>query len=277
MPRTLAIIVVVGMAAALLSPDGTAAQAPKWASVKTPFYRLHFDPAHEADARKARHHLDRAIASLKKDFKGQPVEKLLRRAACDIYLHPRPNDRASEGQATLRTGSGRGGYFATIDCLTPSAFRPGFRNRIGEPGGDDYFAKVLVHEYGTVLLEQITRARAKGWRFYDAPPWFVQGYEEYLGLTHSTPHNRKVVLPKYLALLKVDPLRVRIGFGIGVRDEYLDGTALLHFMHEAFGKEKVQAILTSEAPTFEAAAGPALGASLEEFGRRWEAWRNKLP
>jgi hypothetical protein len=136
---------------------------------------------------------------------------------------------------------------------------------------------VLVHEYGTILLEQITRARAKGWRFYDAPGWFVQGYEEYLGLTHSTPHNRKVVLPKYLALQKADPLRVRIGFGIGVRNDYLDGAALLHFMHEAFGKEKVQAILTSEAPTFEAGAGPALGVSLEEFGRRWEEWRKRLP
>jgi hypothetical protein len=48
-------------------------------------------------------------------------------------------------------------------------------------------------------------------------------------------------------------------------------------MHETFGKEKVHAILTSEADTFEAAAGPALGVSVEEFGRRWEKWRKKLP
>jgi hypothetical protein len=48
-------------------------------------------------------------------------------------------------------------------------------------------------------------------------------------------------------------------------------------MHETFGKDKVQAILTSDAPTFEAAAGPALGVTLEEFRRRWEEWRAKLP
>jgi hypothetical protein len=177
----------------------------------------------------------------------------------------------------LRTEVVGGKYRATIDWLTPSGFRPGFRNSLGEPGGEDYFAKVLVHEYATILLERITRSRAKGWRFYDAPAWFVQGYEEYLGLTHSTPHNRKVVLPKYLALVKKDPHRVRIGFGLGVKDPYLDGAVLLHFMHETFGKAKVQAILTSEAATFEKAAGPALGVTLEEFGRRWERWRKKLP
>src|SRR5262249_13555685 len=159
---------------------------------------------------------------------------------------------------------------------TRSEFRADFRNSIGEPAGDDYFAKVLVHEYATILLERITRAKPRGWPFYDAPSWFVQGYEEYLGLTHSTPRNRNVVLPKYIALQQRNPHRVRIGFGIGVKDDYLDGAVLLHFMHEKFGADKVQAILTSEAATFEKAAGPALGVTLGEFGRLWEEWRSSL-
>jgi hypothetical protein len=283
MPRTTwAVLLFAGVAAALLgssvaTADKDSDKTPKWVVIKTPFYQLHHDPAHEADAKKARDHLDRAIESLKKEFSGQPADKLLREADCQIYLHPKANDRASEGLASLRTGVDHDKYFATIDWLTPAAFRPDFRNSVGEPGGDDYFAKVLVHEYGTILLERITRAKPKGWRFYDAPGWFVQGYEEYLGLTHSTPHNRKAVLAKYLALQKADPLRVRIGFGIGVRDDYIDGAVLLHFLHETFGREKVQAILTGEAATFEAAAGPALGVTVEDFGRRWEKWRGQLP
>jgi hypothetical protein len=192
-------------------------------------------------------------------------------------MHSKSNERASEGLTGLRTEAGRNKFLATIDWLTPSVFRTDFRNSIGEPPGEDYFAKVLVHEYATILLERITRTKAKGWRFYDAPGWFVQGYEEYLGLTHSTPGNRTRVLPKYLALQEHDAQRVRIGFGIGVRDDYLDGAAILQFMHETFGKERVLAILTSEAPTFEAAAGTALGVSVEEFGRRWKEWRKQLP
>jgi hypothetical protein len=251
-----------------------AAKTPKWTVSSTRYYQLHHDPARAADAKKARDILNRAIESLQKAFRGHAPEKLLREADCQIYLHPKSNDQASDGLASLRTEVSGGKYLARIDWLTPSAFRADFRNSIGEPAGEDYFAKVLVHEYGTILLERITRAKPRGWRFYDAPPWFVQGYEEYLGLTHSTPHNRTVVLPKCIALQR-DPDRVRIGFGIGVKDDYVDGAVLLHFMHETFGAAKVQAILTSEATTFEKAAGPALGVTLDEFGRRWEEWRSR--
>jgi hypothetical protein len=273
MPRLHCVVFLLGGALSAAEPD----KAPKWAVIKTPYYQLHYDPAFEADAKKAQAHLDRAVEALKKEFPGQPADKLLRDADCKIYLHPKPTDNASEGLASLRTGVSGDRFVATIDWLTLSAFRPGFRNSVGEPGGEDYFAKVLVHEYATILLEQITRAKGKGWGLYEAPGWFVQGYEEYLGLTLSTPHNRKAVLAKYLALQKDDAKRVRIGFGIAVRDDYIDGASLVHFLHETFGREKVQAILTSRAPTFEAAAGPALGVTVEELGRRWEEWRRKLP
>jgi hypothetical protein len=280
MPRqrwiVLPLVVSVTTVAAASREDGD--RAPKWSVMKTPFYQIYHVPDHEADAKKARTHLNNAIEGLKKEFEGQPVNKLLADIDCKVYLHPKATDSVSEGLATLRTEVNNDKKFvATIDWLTLSAFRKDFRNSIGEPGGEDYFAKVLVHEYATILLERITRAKAKGWRYYDAQHWFVQGYEEYLGLTQSTPHNRKEVLAKYVALQKDDPRRVRIGFGIGVRDDYIDGAVLVHFMHETFGKKKVQAILTSEADTFEAAVGPALGVGSEEFGRRWEAWRKKLP
>ncbi len=280
-PRVLAPLALAAAAALLTCPRVPAVgpdMPAEWATIRTPFYRLHHAPGLEADAKAAGKHLDRAIESLKKDFEGHPVAKLLGGIECDIYLHPKPGEAASEGFASLRTeGLADGGYRARIDWLTPSAFRPDFRSGVGEPPGDDYFAKVLVHEYGTILLDRITRAKPKGWRFYSAPAWFVQGYEEYLGLTHSTPRNRGAVLGKYLALQKQEADRVRIGFGIGAKDPYLDGAALLHFMHEAFGRERVQAILTSEADSFETAAGPALGVTLEEFGRKWGDWRKRLP
>lgn len=249
----------------------------KWSVIETPFFDLHYDPAYEGDARKVRERLDAAIESLNKEFAGHRADKLLQGFDCKLYLHSKPNDKASEGSALIVSGVSGDQYKAELHLLTPSAFRPGFKSNVGEQGGDDYFHKVLVHEYSTILLERITRAKKDGWRFFSAPGWFVQGYEEYLGLTLSSPHNRRVVLGKYLALHKADPGRVEIGFGVGIKDAYIDGAVLLHFMHETFGKERVQAILTSSAPTFEGAIRRTLDVTLEGFGKRWEDWRGKLP
>jgi hypothetical protein len=100
----------------------------------------------------------------------------------------------------------------------------------------------------------------------------VDGYEEYLGLTLSSPRNRTAVLGKYLALHKADPDRVAFDFGVSVKDDYLDGAVLLLFMHETFGKERVHAVLTSEERGFGKAMTSALGVSLEEFQKRWNGW-----
>jgi len=51
---------------------------------------------------------------------------------------------------------------------------------------------VLVHEYSTVLLDLVCRAKGSGWQFFEAPKWFVQGYEEYLGLTCADAQAGKV-------------------------------------------------------------------------------------
>jgi hypothetical protein len=85
------------------------------------------------------------------------------------------------------------------------------------------------------------------------------------------------VLPKYLKLVKGDPHRVGIGFGVAVRDPYIDGAVLLHFMHEVYGRDRVQAVLTSEILTFEEAVPAALGVSLDEFSERWKQWLRNLP
>lgn len=260
-----------------IKTDEAAGRAQGFAVLQTPHYRLHYDPAFVADAKKVQDYLDRGIAALKKEFAGHKPDALLEGIDCNIFLHPRPTDKASEHTATLMTGVFGDKYRAELDLLTPSAYGPGFRSHVGEAAGEDYFRKLVVHEYSTIFLERITRAKKGGWRFFSAPAWFVQGYEEYLGLTCSSPQNRAVVLPKYLQRQKGEPGRVVFGFGIGIADPYLDGPALMHFMHEEFGKERVQAILTSREPVFEVAIAKALGVSLEEFRQRWEAWRMKLP
>jgi hypothetical protein len=247
-------------------------QPKQWSSYSDENYQLFYKPEHEKDAKKVKGFLDEGIASLKKEFAGFPVADLLR-VNCRIYLHPKGTGKASESSVSITSGTDdQGNYFAVIDLLTPSAYDRKYRSNVNEPAGDDYIYKLVVHEYSTILLDRITRAKTTGWSFFTAPRWFTDGYEEYLGLMLSSPRNRKEVLAKYLAMHKSDPDRLDLDFGVGVKDDYIDGALLLLFMHETFGKDRVHAILKSEERRFGRAMASALGVGLDEFKKRWDEW-----
>lgn len=249
---------------------------PNWSAYSTDYYQLFYQPEYEKDAKTVKAHLDAGIASLKKEFADFPVDELLR-VNCAIFLHPKGTGKASESSASITSGvDDAGKYSAVIDLLTPSAYDPKHRSNVGEPADDGYIYKLVVHEYSTILLERITRAKKAGWRFFSAPGWFTNGYEEYLGLMLSSPRNRTEVLKKYLAKHKDGASRIGFDYGIQVEDDYIDGAVLLVFMHETFGKKKVQAILASEERRFGGAMASALGVGLEEFKKRWDEWLKKL-
>jgi hypothetical protein len=269
-------VLVIGVT--LLAHNAGSARAdegPKWSSYSTDYYQLFHRPENEGDAKKVKGFLDAGIASLKKEFAGFPVEDLLR-VNCVIYLHPKGTGKASESTVSITSGTdNQGNYFAVIDLLAPSAYDPNYRSNINEPAGDDYIHKLVMHEYSTILLDRITRAKKSGWSFFTAPRWFTDGYEEYLGLMLSSPHNREEVLAKYLAMQKDDPDRIGFDFGVGIKDDYIDGGLLLLFMHETFGKERVHAILKSEERRFGRAMASALGVGLDDFQKRWDEWLKK--
>ncbi|HYF00417.1 MAG TPA: hypothetical protein VEJ18_15975, partial [Planctomycetota bacterium] len=187
-------------------------------------------------------------------------------------LHDTPNAQANPAIATAITQRSERGYEAEIHLLAPSRHPPGLLDNVGKPMDGDYFFRLVVHEYSTVFLEQIRR-RA-GWRH--APDWFVQGYEEWLGLTRSTDRNRTERLDRYRKILKEDPARIDFSFGIDVREPYVDGVVLLDFLHAEFGRKRVQAILASPEPSFGRAMRKELGVGLSEMERRFVAWRKRL-
>jgi hypothetical protein len=246
----------------------------QWSVYRNENYQLFYKQAREKDAKKVKGLLDAGIASLKKELADFPVDDLLR-VNCVIYLHPKATDRASEYTTLITTGVDKGKYYAVIDLLTPSAYNPNYRNNINQPADDDHFHKLVMHEYSTILLERISWAKKTGWTFFTAPRWFTDGYEEYLGIMCSSPRNRKEFVEKYLAMHKKAPTRVSFDFGIGVEDEYIDGALLLLFMHETFGKKRVQAVLTCEEPRFGTAMARELGVGLEELKKRWDEWLKK--
>jgi hypothetical protein len=139
---------------------------------------------------------------------------------------------------------------------------------------ENYIFKNLVHEYSTIVLDRMTREKPRGWTFFSAPAWFVQGYEEYLGLMLSSEHSRRVTFEKYRDFHRAD--RKRIGAGFEVASPYIDGPVLLQFLHDTYGRGAVHAILLSEAADFWSALTQATGQDREQLHEAWLLWLRQL-
>src|SRR5262249_52011309 len=153
----------------------------------------------------------------------------------------------------IENGVDRGQYFAFVTLQAPSLLSPKGRSAIGEPLDTRYFEKNTAHELSTIFIERVTLNRGSGWRLYSAPSWFVQGFEEYLALNCSTEHARRVTLPTYVAAVRASRSRAASGI-TGTdpgKDPYIQGAVRLLFFHRVFGKDRVHAILTNGAPTFD--------------------------
>ncbi|MFN0136365.1 MAG: hypothetical protein ACKVS9_09655 [Phycisphaerae bacterium] len=244
--------------------------------ITTPYYRLVASPANKLDALLLAGTLDAGIARLVADYAAADADKLLRAATVEVRIAPAPTERADIGKATNMSSWNEGKCTATVHLLAPSAHpdlaAPGAaRTNSGEPMDAAYCQRVLMHEYSTVLLESITRSKPNGWSFWNAPSWFVQGSEEYLGVMYSTPHAREVTLPAYTRITREGEL-VTNDFGIDVQSPYVAGPVLIAFIHERFGREAFIALLRSEAPSFGKAIRRTLNTTPDEFYAAWQAW-----
>lgn len=258
----------------VLPPSAPAQDQPVTDELVTPYYRLKSYAAPEQDAALARHALDAAISNLLEHFGRDELEPLLRRADVTVHLHTTPTALANEHTATALTGTRDGKvatYYADIHLLALSSMPEGLLTSAGLPKDEAYFKRLITHEYSTVPLQLITRAKPEGWRFSSAPSWFLQGYEEYLAYTAS-PGDQQVATAHIVSLVRRRPDRVQADFGLDVTDPYITGAVLVMFMHEHYGPDRVHAILTSPEPGFGAAARTSLGVTLDEFFAHWQAW-----
>ena len=206
--------------------------------------------------------VDRALLKLREAFATREPDALL--APVDVHVHvlPAPRGGIGVGTMTIRTGNGE----AHVRLLAPSA-HPGAGEAGWAPGYDElYFEKNLVHELSTVFLERMTQRKRRGWSFHSAPSWFVQGYEEYLGCTLAGDDGR---LDRYVRLTVADS---RVSPDFSVREPYGDGCALLAFLHDVYGAERVLDVLSSDEPDFWAAIEAVLGAERAELFVHWWEW-----
>lgn len=253
----------------------------EWRELAGPAWTMRYPPGYEKDARELDGLMRKTLDALTVEFAAEEPARLLKNLTCHIYVHGAPTSQAGVGVITLQTTFDGMTCRAELHLLAPSEHPQSARTSLDEPMDAAYFHKNLAHEYGTILLEFIARNKPSGWRFTSAPSWFIQGYEEYLGFFCASEHSRTVTYPKCRKLVASDPSRVGLlvttrgdakSHSIECRDPYNDGAVLLTFMHETWGRERVQAILKSQQDTFEAAAEEALGVDASKLYARWVRW-----
>lgn len=200
-----------------------------------------------------------------------------------VFLEPEPTSYAGVGKAVIFSGSTE----ATIIYLTPSARawsearRQGRTTNVGAPYDAHHHAKTLVHEYITLAHQRITTDKPRGFYYYSAPSWFVQGLEEYDGFFHSSSRNRTL---GYARLLEYTDANLREAFNccqtlsnhpaISSSRPYVGGTLILRFLADTFGEEVHLNLLKSPQPTLHQALAGELRANGYSYSRMWREFRS---
>ena len=199
-----------------------------------------------------------------------------------VYLLPSPADGIDVVQSGQNQccGSTPGGVrTGTIRLLTRSAAVWQDSALVSSLGllksGDDYHAKVLVSEYIPIGHYAVQDARqGGGWRYYDAPAWFVQGLQEYDGIFHSTEGNRANTSRRLFRWAKTNMGTFACcSQGLVIADPYNGGAAFMAFLASEFGEDVHTKLLQNPSATFEAAlADVTQPYALPELFERFERW-----
>jgi hypothetical protein len=244
-----------------------------WITVETDYYTLHYSPGFSDDALKMYGFLNKAVDATLEEFKKYPeIETLLKDKRMNVFMLPEPTGWAHEGRWNTNSGNVGDYEFLNLRILAFSAYR---ENRIGTfneiPMGDDHFLQTTIHEYISPAIKYLTEQRQQGWNIYSSQVWYHQGQESYLGAKYGNPN----ALTVYIDTVSKNPDRIAIeGDRIFVENPYIDGTVLVHFMYDTFGKEKMHALLLSEEETFEEAVEKEL-APWDELEPMFKEWLDK--
>lgn len=179
---TFLVIATLAAAASWLVPAGA---TPDWQTARTANYDLHYGQGREADAGLIRKFLDTAHAKIAAEFQAHRPTELLEGIQLDVYLHPKSGEMASESQATMTSNLRKEGYKAAIHLLSPSSYRAAAADGAGKERDKDYVFRQVVHEVSAVYVQRLILGKPEGWRYDEAAPWFLQGYDEYLSGIHS--------------------------------------------------------------------------------------------
>jgi len=242
--RGLGLVAIILVSGAAMEP---------WLELKHAHYSVFYEAGGERDAELVAGWADATERLMQEKYGVTPA-----RYRMSIYLHSEPTKEADVNNALNRccTKGPDSMYTGTIDMLAPSA--PAMRSTtavssLGMPKAlPDYSAKIFVSEYIPIghYAAQATRPQG-GWRYYDAPNWFVQGIQEYDAILHSTPLNRDSTAVQLARWATTH----RSVFScclpeLVIRDDYNGGASFVTFLAVRFGEDIHARLLKSSAPTF---------------------------
>lgn len=258
-------------AAAWFAPSGADSQ---WQTATTvPGFDLHYGDGNDTDADVIGGFLSTAFDKITQEFSAHEPEELLEGVDLDVYLHPEAGEMASPQHATMTSNLRKRGYKAAIHMLTPSAYNGG-RAEPTDEDTRDYLYRQVVHELSAVYVQRLILSKPKGWRYDDAAPWFLQGFDEYMSGKISR-REEDDTLAGYRHQIRRNPGRISFSNTIRVQNPYRDGAVLVQFLHESFGRDAVQNIWLSQEPTFDKALLSALGTDMTGLEQRWTRWLNQ--
>lgn len=247
-----------------------AAEDP-WETRTTGRFRMRVHRSVAADGPRVERWTESAFRRLDAEFHRHRPEDLAEKLQLSLYLYPAANDQVAPGRALLQTSWEGERLVARLHLLAPSVHPANARTAVDEPMDEVYFRRVLTHELATLYLPWLTdTGKSSGWRFFSAPAWFVQGYEEYLATQLSTTTARRRTYAEYRRRFLADPDRYRDG--LTVERPYREGVILVGLLHEWFHRQTVQALLLHPAPTFWEAVQAVLGLDEAALARRTREW-----
>jgi hypothetical protein len=267
--RSIVIIVVVTLICAC---SAVVPNNQSWSQVSYVGFNIHSAENLTADRQLIARLIEDAIFQLSLQF-NLDQEAWVTCTELDIFVHSTPTSDAGPGLATVRTVRSQGRVTAEFHLLAPSRHPTNLRTNVGLPFDESYFAKLVTHEISTLFLELMTTSKGHGWNIYEAPSWFVQGYQEYLGL-NLPGAKASEILNAYHAHAKENAGHVRLS--LTVDDDYIDGALIVEFLHSQFGSDAVKGILVSEKRDFWAAVQDEIGLSAATLVAAYESWLEKV-
>ncbi len=236
------------------------------------YFTIEYPKGFKDDAKKMYKYLEIAVASSKIEFNDMAdVDRLLKQPKpLKLKIYDAPNDYADVGHWSIERKDDKS---FIIHVLAPKSHYIRCCTNTGRAFDDLYFKTTMIHEYMTLPLRKVLEEKSRGWNgLYTAPEWFVQGIEEYYGYHYGEDMDSVNILIKRV---KEDRSSIKFSSdGITVRDPYHQGTVLLFFMYETYGKDKVHSIIQSSEATWEKAFAKEIG-TYTEVEKAFEKWLAK--
>ena len=201
----------------------------------------------ETDIKLIKESLNKDIPNLLKFF-GKDKSLLLKSIPYRIILQDKVSNDVYEGQAMLSSGTQDGTlntYYAYLRVLALSKYDSSGTTLTNDPHDSNFFRKLMVHEYSTVVADVLMRNKEKGaWRYFNSPSWFVEGFVEYLAFNFSGGDNKK----RFFKLKKRAKGKIEY-----LENPYVFGPLFIDFLIGKFGKETLLSFIYSNQKSFQQA------------------------